>query len=193
MTNSRDILEAQACRTRRESLEKQSPSHQGRSNLLGVLAALSAVDKIAGRAAELALPTMRKAAQVSRWNWPEEQPERFMSPSDWYVPQEPQRSREQNEARERFPRVGRDPNRREGASDRDRATFAPFVDREPPKSKRPDSEGRMRGGAPDLWPRGDDVRSDPERDIAREASAEVLSIDDMATLMAARLRSRRFF
>ncbi len=182
MTNSRDILEAQACRTRRESLEKQSPSHQGRSNLLGVLAALSAVDKIAGRPAESSLPNMRKAAQErSNWDWPENpQPRRFQSTSDW-----PQG--------ERFPRVGRDPDRREGASDRDRTTFAPFVDREPPQSKRPDSDGRMAGGAPDLWPRGDDVRSDPERDIAREASAEVLSIDDMARLMAARLRSRRFF
>jgi hypothetical protein len=85
MTNSRDILEALRCRSRRESLERASPSAP-RANLLGVLAALSAVDKIAGRPAEASLPSLRKDAQRSQWDWPAGQPRRFQSTADWYLP-----------------------------------------------------------------------------------------------------------
>ena len=172
----RDALEAKRVRQRLEKASFTAP----RANLLGVLTALSAVDKIAGRPAEFGSPGDAQGGTGLALGLAG----RTASPLSAHVGLA---------ARRTVSRVSRDPDRREGESDRDRTTFAPFANRTPPKSKRPDSEGRMRGGAPDLWPRGDDVKSDPERDIAREASAEVLSIDDMARLMAARLRSKRFF
>ena len=95
----RDAVEA---RRKRESLQKAS-TNLGHSNLLGVLAALSAVDKIAGRAVETALPLARAAAQArSDWDWPENpQPRRFQSTSDWYVPLETRdESAEAREAQE---------------------------------------------------------------------------------------------
>jgi hypothetical protein len=61
----RERIEAVEARTVRERLEKNSCG-MGRANVLGTVAALAAVDALAGRSLEGTLTGLRKMAQASR-------------------------------------------------------------------------------------------------------------------------------
>ena len=185
----RDAVEA---RRKRESLQKAS-TNLGHSNLLGVLAALSAVDKIAGRAVETALPLARAAAQArSDWDWPENpQPRRFQSTSDWYVPletrdesAEAREAREGRAARERGgERFDTQPERRGDemrASDPDRA-----------RPSNPYADGGRNYGAGRIT---SDARTARDHCGAGDVTdtGDVLSVDDMRAITARRWRGRFF-
>ena len=78
----RDVLEAQACRKRRESLEKASIS-LGHSNLLGVLTGLAAVDALAKRDVSTSLEAIRERAQAPERGAAEHN-RTFPAISSWY-------------------------------------------------------------------------------------------------------------
>ena len=211
--SSRDVLEAQACRKRRESLEKASIS-LGHSNLLGVLAGLAAVDAIAKRDAPSALSGLREMAQVSglppRERGAEEHNETFnkLYPELARAGDSPEGAARQNrmigaakedDARNRAAHrqadfdAARGRERRVPASDF--AGAAEWRDGLTPGQR----AERARDGffdieaMPAAYRPGVDVRPGDAETVAREAGAEVLDIDTMSRLMAARLRSRRFF